>query len=150
MDENDDLCTLYSRKKTQRCDISRWVKRLRLMRWWLRLFPAMMAGEDLRRSWPMSRLSGFAKSSTRRFSHECINHASLAQIAVPAMRRSALWLVVQVIRFEPAPRPIPTMHLGFTSQDDLFGSKKQAARHESGPSHIANTSRPDLGARSSS
>jgi TniQ protein len=53
-------------------------------------------------------------------------HASLAQIADPATRRAALWLVMQVIRLAPTPRPTHAMHLGYTAQDDFFGDRRHA------------------------
>lgn len=43
-------------------------------------------------------------------------------IADPATRRAALWLVMHVIRLPPTPRPKHALRLGFTAQDDLFGS----------------------------
>jgi hypothetical protein len=49
--------------------------------------------------------------------------ASLAQIADPRTRRAALWLVMQVIRLAPTPRPAHALHLGYTAQDDFFGSR---------------------------
>jgi hypothetical protein len=52
--------------------------------------------------------------------------ARLSQIADPATRRAALWLVMQVIRLPPTPRPTHALHLGHTAQDDFFGNKPHA------------------------
>jgi hypothetical protein len=49
------------------------------------------------------------------------------RIADPATRRAALWLVMQVIRLAPTPRPTHALHLGYTAQDDFFGSGRHAA-----------------------
>jgi hypothetical protein len=53
-------------------------------------------------------------------------HASLAHIPDPATRRAALWLVMQVIRLAPTPRPTHALRLGYTAQDDFFGSRRHA------------------------
>jgi hypothetical protein len=54
------------------------------------------------------------------------DQAGLAQIADPATRRAALWLVMQVIRLTPTPRPTHALHLGHTAQDAFFGSRPHA------------------------
>ena len=70
----------------------------------------------------------FSCRRPKRFSHLRANqrHASLARIANPATRRAALWLVMQVIRLAPTPRPTHALHLGYTAQDDFFGSRRHA------------------------
>jgi TniQ len=70
----------------------------------------------------------FSCRRPRRFAHLRANqeHASLAQIADPATRRAALWLVMQVIRLAPTPRPTHALRLGYTAQDDFFGSRRHA------------------------
>ena len=46
--------------------------------------------------------------------------------ADPATRRAALWLVMQVIRLAPTPRPTHALHLGYTAQDDFFGRRRHS------------------------
>ncbi len=52
--------------------------------------------------------------------------ASLAQIPDPSTRRAALWLVMQVIRAPPTPRPAHALHLGLSVQDAFFGDRPHA------------------------
>jgi hypothetical protein len=47
---------------------------------------------------------------------------TLAQIANPATRRAVLWLVMEVIQVPRAPRPSQTLRLGYSAQDDFFGT----------------------------
>lgn len=49
---------------------------------------------------------------------------TLRWIADPAMRRAALWLVMQVIWLPPTPRPRHALRLGFTAQDEFFGNRR--------------------------
>jgi hypothetical protein len=70
----------------------------------------------------------FSCRRPRRTSYLRVNqeHVSLAHIADPATRRAALWLVMQVIRLAPTPRPTLALCLGYTAQDDFFGSSRHA------------------------
>jgi hypothetical protein len=52
--------------------------------------------------------------------------ASLAQIPDPSTRRAALWLVMQVIRATPTPRPAHALYLGISVQDAFFGDRPHA------------------------
>ena len=51
----------------------------------------------------------------------------LRHTAGPASRRAALWLVLEVVWYVPAPRPRLTLRLGETPQDQFFGSVPHAA-----------------------
>jgi hypothetical protein len=50
----------------------------------------------------------------------------LRHIAGPASRRAALWLVLEVVWYVPAPRPRIALRLGETPQDQFFGSVPHA------------------------
>jgi hypothetical protein len=65
----------------------------------------------------------FGCRRTRRPTHPRLEgHAAIAKIADPATRRAALWLVMEVIRLAPTPRPKHPLRLGHTAQDAFFGS----------------------------
>ena len=49
-------------------------------------------------------------------------HMALAEIADPATRRAALWLVLQVLRSPPMSRPTHPLQLGRSVHDDFLGS----------------------------
>ncbi|MDP9083838.1 MAG: hypothetical protein M3N50_08740 [Pseudomonadota bacterium] len=57
------------------------------------------------------------------FSRPITQRLTLHWIADPAMRRAALWLVMQVIWLPPTPRPCHALRLGVSAQDEFFGNR---------------------------
>jgi TniQ len=68
-------------------------------------------------------LFGYHRPRRGTFSRPKTERLTLHQIADPAMRRAALWLVMQVIRLPPTPRPRHALRLGYSAQDEFFGNR---------------------------
>jgi hypothetical protein len=69
-------------------------------------------------------LFGYRRPRRGSFSRPKTGRLTLRQIADPAMRRAALWLVMQVIRLPPTPRPRHALRLGYSAQDEFFGDRR--------------------------
>jgi hypothetical protein len=78
-------------------------------------------------SWQLSsqcpHLFDYRRPRRNTFSRPVTQRLSLHRIADPAMRRAALWLVMQVIWLPRTPLPRHALRLGFSAQDALFGNR---------------------------
>ena len=63
-----------------------------------------------------------SRLGTRRYARNATAHMGLAEIADPATRRAALWLVLQVLHSPPTSRPAHPLQLGRSVHDDFLGS----------------------------
>lgn len=60
------------------------------------------------------------------FSHPAKCSLTFTQIADPAMRRAALWLVMEAIRYPPSPGPRHALRLGYSAQEAFLGNRPHA------------------------